>query len=75
MFDVMFPEEGTPAGFGYIDIMKDPQLYIDKLDQVILDSAIKASKARYLSKDTRWINEENLMIGRKKLLALHRKSG
>ena len=30
VFDVMFPEEGTPVGFGYIDIMKDPQLYIDK---------------------------------------------
>ena len=58
VFDVMFPEEGTPVGFGYIDIMKDPQLYIDKLDQVILDSAIKASKARYLSKDTGGINED-----------------
>lgn len=58
VFDVMFPEEGSPAGFGYIDIMKDPQLYIDKLDQVILDSSIKASKARYLSKDTGGINED-----------------
>lgn len=58
VFDVMFPEEGSPVGFGYIDIMKDPQLYIDKLDQVILDSSIKASKARYLSKDTGGINEE-----------------
>lgn len=58
VFDVMFPEEGTPVGFGYIDIMKDPQLYIDKLDQVILDSAIKASKARFLSKDTGGINED-----------------
>lgn len=58
VFDVMFPEEGSPAGFGYIDIMKDPQLYIDKLDQVILDSSIKASKARYLSKDSGGINEE-----------------
>lgn len=58
VFDVMFPEEGSPVGFGYIDVMKDPQMYIDKLDSVIMETAIKASKARYLSKDGAGINEE-----------------
>lgn len=31
VFDTLFPEKGSPAGFGYTAIAKDPQLYIDKL--------------------------------------------
>lgn len=58
VFDVMFPEEGTPAGFGYIDIMKDCQMYIDKMGQAILKSAYIGAKPRYLSKDGSGINEE-----------------
>lgn len=58
VFDVMFPEEGTPTGFGYIDIMKDCQMYIDKLGQAILKNAIIGSRPRYLSKDGNGINED-----------------
>ena len=38
VFDVLFPEKGTPVGFGYVAICKDPQLYIDKLFGNILNS-------------------------------------
>lgn len=55
-FDVLFPEEGTPIGFGYISIMKSPQMYIDKLQQVILENAIKATKPRYFAKKNVGIN-------------------
>ena len=55
-FDVLFPEEGTPVGFGFIAIMKSPQMYIDKLQQVILENAIKATKPRYFAKNTVGIN-------------------
>lgn len=54
--DVLFPEEGTPIGFGYIAIMKSPQLYIDKLQQVILENAIKATKPRFFAKKNIGIN-------------------
>lgn len=57
-FDVLFPEEGTPVGFGYISIMKSPQMYIDKLQQVILENAIKATKPRYFAKKNVGINLE-----------------
>ncbi len=56
VFDVLFPEEGTPIGFGCIAIMKSPQLYIDKLQQVILENAIKATKPRYFAKKNVGIN-------------------
>lgn len=55
-FDVLFPEEGTPIGFGYISIMKSPQMYIDKLQQVILENAVKATKPRFFAKKNVGIN-------------------
>lgn len=54
--DVLFPEEGTPIGFGYIAIMKSPQMYIDKLQQVILENTIKATKPRFFAKKNVGIN-------------------
>lgn len=55
-FDVLFPEEGTPIGFGYIAIMKSPQMYIDKLYQVVLENSIKANRPRFFAKKNVGIN-------------------
>ena len=55
-FDVLFPEEGTPIGFGYIAVMKSPQMYIDKLKQVMLENAVKATKPRFFAKKNVGIN-------------------
>jgi hypothetical protein len=59
--DVLFPEEGTPTGFGYIAIMKSPQLYIDKLSQVILENTMMSAKVRFLCKKGSGINEEEFL--------------
>jgi hypothetical protein len=32
VFDPLFVEEDSPAGFGYIDVMKDCQNAIDKMN-------------------------------------------
>lgn len=61
VFDVLFPEEGTPVGFGYIAIMRSPQMYIDKLSQVILENAIMSAKPRYFGKKTVGINKEQFL--------------
>lgn len=58
VFDVMFIEEGTPCGFGYIDIMKDTQMYIDKLNQSVIRNALMATKKRFFIRDTGSVNEE-----------------
>ena len=60
-FDVLFPEEGTPIGFGYIEIMKSPQLYIDKLKQVMLENSIMSSKPRFFAKISAGINEQEFL--------------
>lgn len=57
VFDVLFPEEGTPAGFGYVDVMKDSQVYIDKLNQNIIKSSLMATRPRYFVKDNGAVNE------------------
>lgn len=47
VFDTQFPVEGMPAGYGWLDVMRDPQMYIDKLQQVILKSALIGSRPRW----------------------------
>ena len=55
--DAMFPEKASPAGFGYLDIMVNPQEYIDKLDQVILKNAM-LNRPRYFVSNSAGINEQ-----------------
>ncbi len=67
-FDVLFPEEGTPVGFGYIAVMKSPQLYIDKLSQVIMENSMMSAKVRFLAKKSAGINEKELLDWSKPLV-------
>ena len=67
-FDVLFPEEGTPVGFGYISVMKSPQLYIDKLSQVIMENSMMSAKVRFLAKKGAGINEDELLDWSKPLV-------
>lgn len=60
VFDTLFPQEGTPAGFGYVDVCKSPQLYIDKLDQVILKNAVTGARPRYFVRGETSINMDDL---------------
>lgn len=58
VFDMMFPVENSPYGFGYLDTMKDCQEYIDKLGQAILKNSIAGSRPRYGCKDGAGFNEQ-----------------
>lgn len=60
VLDVLYPEEDSPFGFGVIDVIKNPQLYIDKLDGIISKNALIAGKIRYLIKDSGGINEQEM---------------
>ncbi len=60
IFDTLFVEEDTPAGFGYIDIMKDCQTAIDTMNHVMQENATLASKPRYLLADNTGVNEDEL---------------
>lgn len=68
VFDTLFPEKGTPCGFGYIDVAKDPQKYIDKLDQYILINADEVGYPRYFANDNLGLNESEYLDRTKKIL-------
>lgn len=57
-FDVLFPEPGMPVGFGYVDVCKNPQLYIDKLDDAILKNAVMSARPRFFFRADGSINQE-----------------
>lgn len=58
VFDALFSCESMPAGFGYLDVCKEPQMYIDRLNQVILKNAIMASRPRWFVRQDGIVNEE-----------------
>lgn len=61
VFDVLYPEKGTPAGFGEVAICHNPQLYIDKLMGNILETSMLNTKRRFFAKRTLNINKDQLL--------------
>ena len=61
VFSVLYPEKGTPTGFGEVAICKDPQLYIDKLMGNILETSLMNTKRRFFAKKALNINKEQLL--------------
>lgn len=55
----MFPIKDTPWGFGYLDVMKNPQRDIDRLDQAIIKNAMMRAKPRYWIKRNGNINPDD----------------
>lgn len=68
VIDTMFRVEGSPCGFGYIDIMKDCQMYIDKLNQVVLEHTVKMTNKRYFVKMNGNVNEAEFADQRKRFV-------
>ena len=60
VFDVLFQEEDSPAGFGYIDVMKDTQTSIDRVNQAMDENAQLAAKMRFIVSDAAGVNEQEL---------------
>ena len=60
VFDAMFQEEDSPAGFGFIDVMKDVQTSVDRMNQAMDENAQLAAKARFVVSDAAGINEDEL---------------
>lgn len=58
VFDPLFVEEGTPTGFGFIDIMKETQEEIDILSNEIIRNARLGSRKRYFTRVEGAVNEE-----------------
>ena len=58
VFDPLFPAEGTPCGYGYVDLCKSPQQQIDLMNQAILKNALCAATPRFFIRSDGAVNEE-----------------
>ena len=58
VFDPLFSVEGTPCGFGYIDVGKSAQEYIDRGNQAIMQNMLANARPRHFIKTDGAVNEE-----------------
>lgn len=56
-FDPLFSTEGTPTGFGYIDIGKSAQEYIDRGNQAIMQNMLANARPRHFIRNDGSVNE------------------
>ena len=58
VFDPLLRCKGTPTGFGYIDVGKSAQEYIDRGDQAILQNMLFNARPRHFIRSDGAVNEE-----------------
>ena len=61
VFDPLFPIEGSPYGYGYVDICQNPQIAIDILKTSFVKSAAVGSTPRYYADNSAGVNEEEFL--------------
>lgn len=62
VFDTLFPIEGSPCGYGYIDLGLNPQTAIDLMNTAFVKNAVVGSIPRFIS------NNDNASLNEKELL-------
>ena len=58
VFDPLFRLQGTPCGFGYIDVGKSSQEYIDRGNQAIMQNMLANTKPRFFIRNDGEVSEE-----------------
>ena len=61
VFDALYPIEGSPCGYGYVDICQNPQTEIDMLKTCFVRNARVGSIPRYFSRGDGSINEDEFL--------------
>lgn len=60
-FDAMYPIEGSPCGYGYVDLCRNPQTEIDILKTAMVKNAMVGATPRYFSRIDGNINETEFL--------------
>ena len=68
VFDVLYPLEESPAGFGYVDVAANAQTRIDLMNQSFMANVQANSKPRYFFRADGAINEEEFLNTNKALV-------
>ena len=61
VFDALYPIEGSPCGYGYVDICQNPQTEIDLLKSSFIRNARVGALPRYFSRGDGTINEDEFL--------------
>ena len=61
VFDPLFPIEGSPCGYGYVDICRNPQTEIDLLKTSFVKNAMVGATPRYFSRGDGSVNEDEFL--------------
>ena len=61
VFDPLFPIEGSPCGYGYVDICRNPQTEIDLLKTSFVKNAMVGSAPRYFARQDGTVNESEFL--------------
>ena len=61
VFDVLYPIEGSPCGYGYVDICRNPQTVIDLLNTSFVKNAMVGAVPRYFRRQDGGVNAEQFL--------------
>lgn len=61
VFDPLYPVEGSPCGYGYVDLCQTTQQEIDILNTAFIRNARAGASPRYFSRNENNINEEEFL--------------
>lgn len=68
VFDALYPVEGSPCGYGYVDVCQNPQTEIDLLKTCFIRNARAGALPRYFSRLDGNVNEEEFLDLEKSLI-------
>ena len=57
VFDALYPIEGSPCGYGYVEVCRNPQTEIDLMKTAFVKNAMVGSIPRYFSRQDGNVNE------------------
>ena len=61
VFDSLFPVEGSPCGYGFIDLCRNSQTQIDLLQSAFLKNTLVGATPRYFERSDGAVNEEEFL--------------
>ena len=61
VFDALFPIEGSPCGYGYVDLCRNPQTEIDLLKTSFVKNAMVGAQPRYFNRANNGVNADQFL--------------
>lgn len=68
VLDPLFPIEGSPCGYGYVDLCQSPQTEIDLMRTAIIKNTMAGATPRYFIRSDGTVNETELLDVNKPLV-------